>query len=186
MVFLVLLFGSCTYGFLSGLRSDLYHGRVVDEESGAPLAGAVITVIWSKTAAISIEGGPTYFLNAQETVADNDGKFSLRVSPGLNWHPFTLRVHEPWIVIFQPAYEPLMLHTLISYGFKTEDALVSDLKSGVTVKLRKLKKEELPTYTDRRMVYPIDTPWKRVPNLLRAINEQSKMAGLPGYTIESP
>ena len=29
--------------------ADLYQGRVVDEETGQPLAGAVLTVVWFRS-----------------------------------------------------------------------------------------------------------------------------------------
>jgi hypothetical protein len=176
LVLLVLLFGSCTYGFLSGLRSEVYHGRVVDKETGSPLAGTVVTVIWIKTAAISIEGGPNFFLNAQETVADADGEFSLRVSPGLNWHPFTVRVAEPKIIIFKPGYQPAELGSLVQLGFRSTSELIAALKEGAAIRLPKLKtKEEIERFVS---FGPVGIPPKATPNFIAAINEQRKLAGL--------
>lgn len=183
---ILLLFGGCNlYGFLSGLGTDVYHGRVVDEETGLPLAGTVVTVIWGNSSYIGYEAGPREFLNAQETVTDSNGNFTLPVSAGLNRQLFTL-VSDPWIVMYQPGYEPLVKENFERHGFETNDALVVALKSGVTVKLRKLRKEEIRKYVDRSdVVWPLDTPIERIPNLMRAINIQRKLAGLPLYTIET-
>ena len=184
---ILLLFGGCNlYGFLSGLGTDVYHGRVVDEETGLPLAGTVVTVIWGNSSYIGLEPGVREFLNAQETVTDSDGNFTLPVSAGLNRQLFTL-VSDPWIVMYQPGYEPLMEDNFKRRGFETNDALVVALKSGVTVKLRKLRKEEIRKYVDRSVVSPSDTPFERIPNLMRVINIQGKMAGITSpYTIETP
>lgn len=171
-------FGGCTYGFLSGLRADVYQGRVVDEETGLPLAGTVGTVIWGNSSYLGLESGVREFLNAQETGTDSDGNFTLPVSAGFNRQLFTL-VSNPWIVMYQPGYEPLMEDNFKRRGFETNDALVVALKSGVTVKLRKLRKEEIRKYVDRSdVVWPLNTPFERIPNLVRAINIQRKMAGL--------
>src|SRR5437867_1950966 len=85
----IVLFSFCTYRFLTGLLTDVYHGRVVEEEGGTPLAGAAVTVVWYRTPAIQMEGS-LYFLSAQETTTDADGRFSLQVSPGLDWDPTTV------------------------------------------------------------------------------------------------
>ena len=177
----IVLFGSCTYGFLNALRSETYEGRVVDEESGAPLAGAVVTAIWYRTPAIQMEGS-LYFLNAQETVTDADGRFSLQVSPGLDWDPTTVRVKEPAIVVYNPGYEPLWLATMANRGFSTVREFITALENGARLKLRKLKtKEELATYSSRTSVGVGEMPLERIPNLMGAINIQSQMAGLVPY-----
>src|SRR5258705_9857238 len=59
--------------------ADLYQGRVIDEETGQPLAGAILTVVWFRSPILGLEGTRD-FLSAQETVADSDGRFSLTVS----------------------------------------------------------------------------------------------------------
>jgi hypothetical protein len=173
-------FGGCNlYGFLSGLGTDVYHGQVVDEETGVLLAGTVVAVIWGNSSYLGLEPGVREFLNAQETVTDSDGNFTLPVSAGLNRQLFTL-VSDPWIVMYQPGYEPLMEKHFKRQGFETNDALVVALKGGVTVKLRKLRKEEIRKYVDTTgVVWPIDTPIERIPNLMRAINMQRKVAGFP-------
>lgn len=191
LVFLF-LFGSCTYGFLLGLRTDVYHGRVVDAATGAPLAGAAVTVVWSKVPPITQGEGPSFFLNAQETVTDADGRFLLQVSPGLNWDPTTVTKvrlgDDPQIVIFSPGYEPLCWGTMQDVGFKDSDVLIAALKRGATVKLRQLSKEEIrhSQYLDHgAVVVTLDMPLRRIPILIGAINTQRKMAGFDTY-VETP
>jgi hypothetical protein len=186
LIAILAVFGGCQlYGILSGLPTDVYHGQVVDEETGMPLAGTVVAVIWGNSSYLGFEPSPREFLNAQETVTDSNGNFTLTVSAGLNWDLYTL-VSDPWIVMYQPGYEPLVEYNFPRHGFETRDALISALKEGVTVKLRKLKKDEMRRYVDTSVVSP-SPPFERIPNLMRAINIQRKMAGITSQlTIETP
>jgi hypothetical protein len=177
------LLGACTYRFLGGLRTDVYHGQVIDAERGTPISEAVVTVVWYR-AGIAIESHPLSLLDAQETVTDNDGRFSLRVSPGLDWNPLSTRVDEPAIVIYKPGYEPLWAATAVDKGFQTNDDLVSAMKAGTTIKLRTLEAAKLSNtrYASPGEVLPGGSiPAERIPNLMRAINLQSKMAGIGLY-----
>ncbi len=171
LIAILVLIGGCNlYGLLSGLRTAVYHGQIVDEETGAPLASAVVTVIWGNSSYLGYEAGPREFLNAQESVTDGNGNFTLQVSAGFNRKLFAL-VSDPWIVMYQPGYEPLIHENFQRHGFETVDALVAALESGLTVKLRKLRKDEIRKYVDSGdVVWPLDTPFERIPNLIRAIN----------------
>jgi hypothetical protein len=87
------------------LGEDTYHGRVVDEATDQPLVGAAVTVIWFRSPILGLESTRD-FHSAQETATDSEGKFSLSVSPGIDWNPFTYIRKEPQIVVYQPGYEP--------------------------------------------------------------------------------
>ena len=177
------LFGACSYRFLGGLRTAVYHGQVVDAERGTAIPEAVVTVVWYR-AGIAFESHPKFLLNAHETVTDIDGRFSLQVSSGLDWNPISTRVDEPSIVVYKPGYEPLWGGTEIRYGFKGNQ-LVESLKRGATIKLRTLEAAKLAStrYTDDGSVLPgASIPSERIPNLMRAINAQRKMAGLQPFS----
>lgn len=161
--------------------ADLYQGRVVDEETGQPLAGAVLTVVWFRSPILGFEGTRD-FLSAQETVADSDGKFSLTVSPGIDWNPFSYIRKEPEIVIYQPGYEPTWAGWRDRNKFKGPTEFAEALKKGATVKLPKLKSnEELRNFTNVSSLTHITVPYESIPNLIRAVNVQNKMAGLQPY-----
>ena len=176
------LFGTCGYRFLGGLRTDIYHGQVVDAERGASLPGAAVTVVWYR-AGVGIESHPSSLLNAQETVTDATGQFSLKVSPGLDWNPLSTRVDDPKIIIYKPGYEPLWAATVVHQGLKDTHTLIARLKVGLVIKLRTLDAAKLNNteYVDRASLPILSVPSERIPNLLRAINEQRKMAGLQPY-----
>src|SRR6266403_1901000 len=121
--------------------ADIYQGRVIDEETGQPLAGAVLTVVWFRSPILGFEGTRD-FLSAQETVADSDGKFSLTVSPGIDWNPFSYIRKEPEIVIYQPGYEPTWAGWRERNKFKRPTEFAEALKKSATIKLPKLKSKE--------------------------------------------
>ncbi len=185
-VLLVLLglFGACTYRFLGGLRTDVYHGQVVDAETGTPLSDAAVTVAWLR-AGVGIDSHDLSLLNVQETVTDSSGRFSLKVTSGLDWNPLSTRVDDPMIVIYQPGYQPLSYGTEVRYGFKG-DQLVAGLKAGITLKLRALEaaKESLRSYVSLgEVLLSASVPYNRIPNLMRAINLQRKIAGIDPYLL---
>jgi hypothetical protein len=160
--------------------ADLYQGRVVDEETGQPLAGAVVTVVWYRSAIIAMEGGRD-FQSAQETLADSNGKFSLIVSPGVDWNPFSYIRKDPEIVIYQPGYEPTWAGWRVRNGF-ADDKFPEALKKGATIKLPKLKTtEEQKKFAGLPLEVSPGAPRESIPHLLRVVNIQRKMVGYPIY-----
>lgn len=157
--------------------ADLYQGQVVDEETGQPLVGAAVTVVWYKTPAVQMEGS-LYFQNAQETVTDSQGKFSLLASPGIDWNPLTVIVKDPTIVIYQPGYEPVWVTWRVRMGFKSSGDFAAALKKGLVVKLSKLKTEkELRYFSDVGSLVHPDVPNERIPKLVEAFNIQRNKLG---------
>lgn len=155
-------------------RAETYYGQVVDAEAGAPLEGAVVTVIWYRVPIVSMEG-TRRFQSAQETLTDADGKFSLEASPGIDWNPFTHVRKEPDVVIFRPGYAPL------THGYvrKTNAVLPPmALRHGAVVKLPKLetREEQLKMIYDGLGVTIV--PPASIPFLTKSINVQRDMLGL--------
>ena len=163
--------------------AELYHGRVVDEETGQPLTGAVLTVVWFRSPILGLEGTRD-FQSAQETVADSDGKFSLLVSPGSNWNPFSYIRQEPTIVIYQPGYEPTWAGWMVRNKFNNATDLAEALKKGATIKLGKLKKEGLIEFTNISSLTHVTVRYEHIPRLIEAVNVQNKMVGLKPYPAQ--
>lgn len=159
--------------------ADLYHGQVIDQETGEPLVGAAVTVVWYKTVAVYIDR-TRRFQSAQETVTDSQGKFSLSVSPGIDWNPFTVIIKEPEIVIYQPGYEPVYSTWLVRMGFKSHTEFGAALTKGMVVKLWKLKTEQdMRKFLDGGYLALGEIPPGAIPNLIAAFNAQRKLLGMP-------
>jgi hypothetical protein len=117
-------------------------------------------------------------------MTDTNGRFSLKVFPGLDWNPLSARRDDPSIVVYKPGYEPLGDMTVIRHGFKGSDSLVAALKAGTTIKLRTLETAKLSNtrYISLGEVLPGgDIPVGRIPGLVEAINRQRKRAGVEPY-----
>ena len=182
MFVLVLLWVSTTPHPMYG--ADIYQGRVVDEETGQPLAGAVVTVVWFRSPIVGMEGTRD-FQSAQEAVADSDGKFYLPVSPGSNWNPFNYTRKEPEIVIYHPGYEPTWAGWMVRNKFRSTIDLAQALKKGATIKLPKLKtKEDLIKFTNISSLTHVTVRYEYIPRLIEAVNVQNKMVGLKPYPAE--
>jgi hypothetical protein len=160
----------------SSFCADVYHGRVVDEETGEPLAGASVTVVWYRTPIVQLEGS-LYFQSAQETVTDAEGKFSLEVTPGIDWNPFTTVVREHRIVIYQPGYWPFT-PSRIPKEFWVYKELVTAFKNGALLKLTKCKTKEEVQKCVLESPGLVRVPDEKIPYLIRNINLQRKLAGL--------
>jgi hypothetical protein len=153
-----------------------YHGQVVDAETGRPIEGAVVMVEWHKKPRVAM-GGIAYFHNARETLTDAEGKFSLDSSPGVDWNPLTA-VQEPRIAVFYPGYRPFSANEYPS-EYRGLYEIAEAFERGVLVKLIKMKTEkELKYFTSQGTIGGIWAPFGTLPNLVRLINIQRKMAGI--------
>lgn len=166
-------------------RADVYQGTVLDEETGSPLADAVLVVVWWTKAYIGFEH-PRYFHEAREALTDANGRFSLGASPAINWNPLIYVESPPTIIIYKPGYRPLMGATAVMMGFRRIGDVEVALKRGTVVKLSKLKAhEEILTYTGVLSLTGANVPMESVPNLTRLVNIQRKMAGITSLFPES-
>jgi hypothetical protein len=168
------------FGLISTVASaDIYQGKVVDANTGEPLAGAVVAVIWYRNPVVSLYQGRS-FHGAQETLTDNEGKFLVEASAAADWSPFTYIVKEPDIVIYQPGYGPLSPSS--PREFRSRNDLLEALKRDVVIKLAKLEtKEELAKFASLVSLGIGQVALEKIPNLIRAINVQSKMVGVRPY-----
>ncbi len=183
-LFVVVLVAVLSLGFVSpGLVcAKTYHGQLVDAETGEPLEGAVVVVVWHTEPRIAMDP-PEYFHDAKEALTDAQGKFRLEASPAINWNPF-MAIKDPNIVIFKPGYEPFaLLRTLTRQGFKSFEDVDQAFRKGTTIKLPKLKtQEELRMFSGFGDLGIGGVPFGKVRNLLKLLNVQRKMAGLsPHY-----
>jgi hypothetical protein len=137
-------------------------------------------VVWYTTPIISMERTRS-FLSAQEAVTDSEGKFALLASPAFDWNPFTSVRKPPEVVIYKPGYAPLTPSSpawkqVIEFG-STDEAL----KSGPVIRLPRLKaKDELRHFVSLGSLVG-QVPYDKVPQLVRAVNIQRKMAGIRPY-----
>jgi len=118
-------------------------------------------------------------------VTDSQGKFSLSVSPGIDWNPFTYIRKEPQIVVYQPGYEPTWAGWRERNNYNSGVELADALKKGTTIRLQPLKTEDqLRRFADLGAVAHTVVPHHAIPILVRVVNLQRKMAGIASLYAE--
>jgi hypothetical protein len=158
------------------IRGATYHGKVIDEETGNPIVGAVVTVIWYNSPIIHM-ANPKNFQNANETITNNNGSFSLWTWPGISFNPLTVVMTPPDVIIYKAGYAPLSVPTTYNRGYRSYEALANALKSGILMKLPKLTtKEEALRFANPTVGG--DVPYYRIPNLVKEVNVHRKKIGL--------
>jgi hypothetical protein len=103
-----------------------YRATIVDAESGKPLPGAVLVVVWCRYYWLAMDHTYTFHA-AEEAVTDSQGRVSITTWPAIDWDPLT-RVAEPQIAISLVGYEPI--------NEVARRSLPEDLLHGRTVELK--------------------------------------------------
>lgn len=182
---------SATNAFCGGFlyHSDgPYRGKVIDLETGEPIEGAVVAGTWI----LLVLSGSPRFCDSKETVTDKNGEFVLPKASCFTLWPIA-KLDFPEVVVFKPGYlgyEPLgstfeerkaRMPGFTGYEFR-------DKKQYNIIKLGKPK-----TMMDRELTWShadspfmFDESFKKLPILLKLINEEGKNLGLrgemgPGY-----
>jgi hypothetical protein len=153
------------------IRSATYHGKVVDEETGAPIAGAVVTVVWYHSPILGLAQTRS-FQNVQETVTENDGSFSLWTWPRISLNPFTYVSTPPDAIVYKAGYAPFARSTV------PDDEINKTLEKGIIKLLRFKTKEEAMKFVSLGSVYVIDVPNYRIPKLIHQVNVHGKAIGI--------
>jgi len=71
-----LLFALAIGVFMQACAHGPYKGRVLDEITGEPMAGAVAVASWSDVH-VNVGGGTSYCIDAAEAVTDEKGEFEI-------------------------------------------------------------------------------------------------------------
>ena len=163
------------------------HGQVVDAETGEPLGGSIVVVVWRKTAWYNMDGGGAVVQKVVEKLADAEGRFSVEDDPGWNLNPFTYRDPDPSIGIFHVGYAPFPVAEE-SVRIKRADGSVGGmdraeqaaaLRAGMIVRLPRLtSSEQFARYSTRGYVVMGDAPPHLIPHLMEALNQHRIAAGL--------
>jgi hypothetical protein len=82
-------------------RMPALHGRVVDAETGAPIAGATVVEWWRGA---GVAGGPQPTRHARFAVTDAQGRFSFPAAIAPSARMWALRVYQPSHGFAHPDY----------------------------------------------------------------------------------
>lgn len=170
------------------------EARVVDEETGQPIEGAIVVANWQLEEASIHLTIQRESLEIQETVTNRDGQFKLPGFTKVNTTPYFLKSRAPQIIIFKPNYRIYYYSAMYPMGGKATE--MNDYPkpaiSGAPVKLKSLANER-EKYLDqfRRLRMSLDSAfasssvtgkacdWTKIPELLVAMEgEKYKLSYL--------
>lgn len=144
-----------------------FRGQVVDVETGQPIAGAVVLVVWWEAVPTPVQTNQKFY-DAREAVTDANGRFEVpRLSPPF----FSFRIFDPKISYFAPGYEPVAKVVTPPEG--------QPFVAPTVVQMRRLKTREERIEFQRGL--PPSIPFETMPNLLRVLNDERRSLGLDPF-----
>lgn len=192
-VLLLPLMSSCA----SVLSAEPVTARVVDADTGRPLAGVVIMAYWDLHQGSLLGHAPSCgAVDIEEAVTDENGDFSI---PG--WGPVTstcdMRDENPSLILFKSGYYGAGLNNSPIDPLKTVSVSRS-IWNGKTIKMRvfpdmDLRKNDARSYASEfgglngileRFALGGCT-WKKMPNMLRAVYLQQLQFNAAGHDLET-
>jgi hypothetical protein len=150
-----------------------YRGQVIDAETKAPLAGAVVVALWWRNRVYPFHSVAEHYA-VRETVTDAEGRFSLDANEVEEGAP--RRTYHPEFLIFQPGYGSYPRKHMSPTGFT--GGIFE--RPGAVVELPRLGDRE----ERRKHLFLFDphgysdTPFKDVPVFVRRFNEERVAIGL--------
>lgn len=81
-----------------------YMGKVVDKETGEPIAGAVVFLRFYTGTIWAAGGRVSHYADAVEYLTDNEGKFDIPVQRIIAFRPGDTWDQRPLVIIFKPGY----------------------------------------------------------------------------------
>jgi len=161
--------------FVNGQKGT-YRGRVLDAETGLPLAGAVVVAVWRRDRVMPL-GGRSEHYAAREALTDENGDFVLEANDVERSAP--RRTLRPHFTIFSPSYgRPRGIA-----GTPSTPPYTFYEGAGHTVELPRLRtREERREYVAAMGPYSLsEEPFKEIPEFMRLVNQESVAVGLQPY-----
>lgn len=177
-LFFSVVFHTCSGGVISPLPYRYltsFRGKVVDADTGEPLAGAAVLAVYYMTA-YSVAGEVGGVVDGQETLTDENGEF--KIPTAMRWFFVVYRGYpDGWLEIFKPGYGAFPSHK------RSEAVGVNKSwpppKKYIVYELPKLKtiKERKENAVYRRSYDEI--PYNRKKLYIKTINEECRELGIP-------
>ena len=161
--------------YLDGPRGP-YRAQVIDADTRAPLAGAVVVVLWRRDRVYPFHSVSENYA-VRETVTDAEGRFFLDARDVEEGAP--RRTNRPEFLIFLPGYGSFPGYQRAPRGFT--GGIFE--RPGTIVELPRLEGRE----ERRRQLMIIgprslsEHPFKDLPELMRSLNEESAAIGVSTY-----
>jgi hypothetical protein len=159
-----------------GRHRGPYRGQILESQTKAPLAGAVVVALWRRDVVYPFQVNSEHYA-VRETVTDSDGRFVMEVRDIEEGAP--RRTRKPEFLVFLPGYGAFPHRYTSPKGFMAE-LFEGD---GTTVEVPRLETRE-QRLRNLRSFGPHDfseSPHKALPLLMRLIDEERIAVGLSPY-----
>jgi len=186
LVFMVVLLLASSVGCSHYSRGP-WMGKVIDSETKSPIEGAAVVAVWKEDYAVP-PGGGTSFVDAEETLTDNEGYFEISSKSFLAMRPKG-QIHGPYFTFYKPSYK---VYQYGESGFNkssTEWHVYPDdwkgrfEKPDAVVELIKLRtREERLKNLPGKSTPGVDSlHYNKIESFIRLMNEESVDLGLKPY-----
>ena len=153
-----------------------YRGRVLDAETGKPLAGVVVVAVWRRDRIMPFHSRSEHYA-AREALTNADGEFVIDANDMERNAP--KRTRHPFFTIFLPGYGRPRVPA------DTPPTLTRRFYEGPgdTIELPRLRtREERREYVTTMGPYSLsEEPFKEIPEFMRLVNRESVAVGLQPY-----
>jgi hypothetical protein len=153
-----------------------YRGQIIDAQTKAPLAGAVVVALWRRDRVYPLQMNSEHYA-VRETVTDSDGRFVMEVRDIEEGAP--RRTRKPEFLVFLPGYGAF------PHRYASPKGFIAELfyGAGATVEIPRLETRE-ERLKNLSSFGPYDfskSPHKDLPRLMQAIDEERAAVGLSPY-----
>lgn len=157
-------------------RGRPYRGLILDSDTKAPLAGAVVVALWVRERVYPFQVNTEHYA-VRETVTDADGRFVLEVKDIEEGAP--RRTRKPEFLVFLPGY------ATYPHGYTAPKGFLAELfeGSGTTIELPRLRvrRERLDSLSSADPHRFSDTSHTDLPRLMQAVDTERVALGLRPY-----
>ena len=159
-------------------RGRPYRGLILDSDTKAPLAGAVVVAMWVRERVYPFQVNTEHYA-VRETVTDAEGRFVMEVKDIEAGAP--RRTRKPEFLVFLPAYGSF------PNGYTAPRGFLAELFEGEGTTM------EIPRLTDRQQRLNVlggasphnfsKTPGRDLPHLMKAVNAERVSLGFSPYPL---
>lgn len=157
-------------------RGRPYRGLILDSDTKAPLAGAVVVAMWVRERVYPFQVNTERYA-VRETVTDAEGRFVMEVKDIEEGAP--RRTRKPEFLVFLPGYGTY------PYGYTAPKGFLAKLfeESGTTMELPRLtsRRERLDALSTADPHKFSDNPHRDLPSLMKVLDAERVALGLRPY-----
>lgn len=182
---LMVVFSLITPGGWLIYHDASYKGKVLDLETGQPIEGVVVAGAWDVDQYGGIGGVISTFCDGNEALTNRNGEFKVPRAFCWHWWPFST-MGSPQFIVFKHGYlgYPPLGATQEEIKSRMPDYTGAEFtkKTDILIKLGRPKTREEREFTQShaQSLFYREAASKKLPNLIKLINEERKTLGLIG------